>query len=110
MSEKYNGWSNYETWCVNLWLTNEEGSYHECVRLAEEAFEDVKDDDVTDAPSSLARSLESLVDEMTPDIPTGFASDLLRSALSSVDYYEIAEAFLDEVDGYPEAIKAAAEK
>ena len=24
--QEYNGWKNYETWCVNLWLTNEEGS------------------------------------------------------------------------------------
>src|SRR4051794_10856032 len=25
--KEYNGWANYETWCVHLWLTNEEGSY-----------------------------------------------------------------------------------
>src|SRR4051794_18704009 len=25
--ERYNGWANYETWCVHLWLTNEEESY-----------------------------------------------------------------------------------
>lgn len=23
----YNGWSNYETWNVKLWIDNEEGSY-----------------------------------------------------------------------------------
>ena len=22
MGEKYNGWTNYETWLVNLWLGN----------------------------------------------------------------------------------------
>ena len=25
--QTYNGWSNYETWLANLWLTNDESSY-----------------------------------------------------------------------------------
>lgn len=25
----YNGWKNYPTWCVNLWLSNDEGLYNE---------------------------------------------------------------------------------
>ncbi len=24
----YNGWSNYETWNVKLWMDNDEGSYN----------------------------------------------------------------------------------
>ena len=28
MEEKrYNGWTNYETWAVNLWIDNDQGSY-----------------------------------------------------------------------------------
>jgi hypothetical protein len=28
MTNPYNGWTNWDTWNVNLWLTNEEGLYH----------------------------------------------------------------------------------
>ena len=36
----YNGWSNYETWVVNLWLGNVEGSYNTCRSLAQRCFEE----------------------------------------------------------------------
>jgi hypothetical protein len=36
--KKYNGWSNYETWVTNLWLTNDENTYAQCREIAEAAF------------------------------------------------------------------------
>ena len=41
--DEYNGWTNRETWALNLWLTNEEGIYNETLRVLREAHkEDVK--------------------------------------------------------------------
>jgi hypothetical protein len=31
----YNGWTNYPTWCVNLWLSNDEGLYRATVELVD---------------------------------------------------------------------------
>jgi len=27
MNETYNGWTNYQTWAVKLWMDNDEGAY-----------------------------------------------------------------------------------
>ena len=83
----YNGWKNYETWNVNLWLTNDEGTYYYCMELAEEA------DDIYE----LSKQLEEFVDENNP-LTSGMYADLLGGALSAVDYYEIAEHFYNDVE------------
>jgi hypothetical protein len=99
----YNGWANYETWCVNLWLTNEEPSYHywreqaeECLREAERRLEPHL------TPREGARS--ALADQLREEIASdesfpsaGLFGDLLSAALDSVDWAEVADSFLEEV-------------
>lgn len=31
--EDYNGWTNYDTWNLNLWITNQEVTYNFCLSL-----------------------------------------------------------------------------
>ena len=93
----YNGWKNYETWNVALWIDNEPGSYHERCEMAQQAYDDNLDD-LDSAKSDLAKRLEEWVDEMKPDLGASMFSDLLGAALSEVDWYEIAENFLDDVE------------
>jgi hypothetical protein len=48
MNEKtYNGWTNYETWLVKLWIDNDEGSYHYWTERAREVYERFADADET---------------------------------------------------------------
>jgi hypothetical protein len=82
----YNGWSNYETWNVALWIDNEPGSYQARRELAKDA----KDE------SDLARSLESWIKDDAPDLGASVYSDLLGAALSEVNWYEIAENYFNE--------------
>jgi hypothetical protein len=106
-AKKYNGWANYETWCVHLWLTNEEGSYRywreEAIRHREEApscanvSEGIWSVDLSER-AGLADQLKSELEEASPIEEASLFSDLLNAALSEVDWHEVAEAFLEELD------------
>lgn len=91
MSEKYNGWTNYETWNVKLWLDNDQGSYNDMVFAAENA-EDVAD------TLDLADYIREYVEEMMPEMDASMFSDLLGAALSEVNWREIAAAYLEDAE------------
>jgi len=106
-SKKYNGWKNYETWNVQLWLDNDSMTNEIQSEWLNDAKEYVKEnpselmngiftvDDVV--KRILADRIKEFVEENNPlnDTSTMFA-DLLNSALSNVDYYEIAENIMSD--------------
>lgn len=78
----YNGWSNYETWLVGLWLNNDQASYNALVALKAEDR----------SAYSKAESLEELVRELYEFEPVGIVADLVNSAFGRVDWVEIVSA------------------
>ena len=109
MDEKntYNGWTNYETWALNLWLENEEGSYNywrgEARRHRAEASEceQVKAGTWTTEQAATFNLADALRDDLEAGSPTTEASvysDLLNAALSEVNWHEVANAFLEELE------------
>ena len=96
----YNGWTNCETWLVNLWMDNEPGS-HELVReQAREFYGQAYDEPhLTRAQRafiSLADWLKEFHEENRPELP-GVYGDLLGGALSSVNWDEIARHYIDAI-------------
>lgn len=79
----YNGWKNYETWCVKLWLDNDEWTYRDMVGKAK-AIPEVY---------SLAEEIREYVERAVPLTGASMFVDLLEKALCEVDWYEIAEAY-----------------
>ena len=82
LTTEYNGWSNRETWVINLWLTNEECYYHELRDI-------VKNFDTVDEQ---AEELEQYVRFIAgADESIGITGDLLTTSLGRVSWREIAE-------------------
>jgi hypothetical protein len=75
----YNGWSNYETWLVALWLNHDEASYN--------ALKALKAEDKSEYRK--AESLEELVRELYEFEPVGIVADLVNSAFGRVNWVEI---------------------
>src|SRR5437867_2054412 len=96
--QRYNGWPNYETWAVQLWLSNEEPSYRYWTKRAQEVWDEAAPGKYSwQTREEMAR--EALAGEIREEhehdaeVRVGGASifsDLLGAALSEVDWREIA--------------------
>lgn len=96
----YNGWSNYETWCWNLWLDNAAAAsdyMHVTVKqFYDEATHDETFTQAEAASLALSEWLKEQAEERAPKLK-GVFGDLLTHAIGMVDFYEIAKAWIDEV-------------
>jgi hypothetical protein len=101
MESTYNGWRNYETWVTNLWLSNEEGTYDHWREEARKAWREAEATDIFTryqvARHELAKHLKDEIEEHCPCWYAGLYGDLLNAALSEIDWYEVAEAFLEDI-------------
>lgn len=110
MNDKtYNGWTNYETWVVKLWMDNDEYSHDNWVRTARYIYEhDAKEQPhftkMEDAVVILADRLKNDHEEAKDEIlehmklNASLWADLLGAALSETNWHEIAENLLEDVE------------
>lgn len=111
--KKYNGWTNYETWNVALWLGNDSGSQERCEELTQAAWNDAEADKTFTreerATLDLADALKAEIEEFAPDLGASMFSDLLSAALGEVNWYEIAEHYIADLDKTSDEDEAEAE-
>lgn len=80
----YQGWTNYETRLVKLWIDNDQWSQEYWLAYAEGM-----------TAYDLAAAMKDSFEEAQPEM-SGFWADLMSSALQEVNWTEIAEAFIAE--------------
>ena len=81
----YKGCKNKPTWLVNVW-------FGDCLQesLQESGIRDVYD---------ASRYLESMVEEMQEgNVIGGFNSDLMAYVMAEIDYYELALAYIRDME------------
>lgn len=80
----YNGWSNRETWVMNLWLTNDEYMYSALQQVVK-------------ASVSIGEQAEELEDWVRSEygldgLGASVVSDLIGTSLGRIDWFEIVQS------------------
>lgn len=104
---EYNGWTNYETWVVKLWMDNDAANDSYYREQAQSVYDEAKAtqtfsraDVATIAFADFIRvEHEERQSKLMPD--AGVFTDLLNAAMTEVDWHEIAAHYID--DGLEEA-------
>ena len=99
---EYNGWYNYETWNFKLWLDNDP----ETIAYINGLFIDCKRD-----AYKLSKALEQYAYDGMPLLKKynsffkGFYGDLLGASLREINFYQIAESYLEELNEVEERLE-----
>ncbi len=101
--KKYNGWTNYETWLVKLWIDNDKGSQNFWQEEAQRIYGEAEADDTFSQAEKAALSLDEYLKEWHEEIAeqsgvptTGFVADLFNAAMSEVNWHEIAVSLIED--------------
>jgi hypothetical protein len=96
----YNGYTNYETWNVKLWIDNDQESQEYWLASARTALKDAEADNLftkeENATNYLREELKEEFHQGMPDLGASTYADLLNSAMSEVNWHEIAQDLIND--------------
>jgi len=103
--DTYNGWTNYETWNCKLWMDNEQSSQEYWRKVARWAKANPIENEYMPLDRRIVHALadnmkeqfEEQAEEWMSDQASFFA-DIFNAGLSRVNWHEIAESLLGEIE------------
>jgi hypothetical protein len=108
MCEEYNGWSNRETWAVNLWVNNDEALLELAKDYTITALQEHREDnegeggDLCDARNCLAESFEYWITEDLLTLENIAGNQALFNMLTDIgslyriNWREMADSFVSD--------------
>ena len=104
---EYNGWYNYETWNLKLWLDNDQDLCNMVQDKAKSLIKKYEGDHIEDAATELEKfnkaefAFADWLKEHTlknlPELKPGFYSDVLSASIREVNFHEIAKHICDDI-------------
>lgn len=78
---RYNGWSNKETWLLNLWYS--------------EVIIELIDERGYQSPEDIKDFMEVVLHDCEPldSLPRGLYMDFINDAFNEIDWYELASTY-----------------
>ena len=100
-NEEYNGWSNRETWCMNLWITNEPYWDESCAGMTQENLKAYPNDTRTAILNVIAEEFhEFFEDEFSHENVKDNENlyNVVREigSFHRINWHEIAEHYWEE--------------
>ena len=96
MSEKYNGWTNYETWLVNLWIDNDQGLYEDAKDQAREGLR--RGNSARKIGEDFGDQLETSLRDSNQWPEAGMIADIIATFWHEIDWEEIAEHWVEGME------------
>lgn len=93
MLPEYNGYTNYPTWNIHLWITNDQGLYEQALDIVNQDYEFnfQRDDALKDWVYDILHGVDG-----DDAFVTGMAADLLGFAMAWTNWSEITDALREE--------------
>jgi len=98
----YNGWPNYETWLVNLWLTNDAENYAAVQQIVFDIMASGSDNPETDVAETIREEVhvqwDTIANSVNPPDATwlGFFHDMVTASMADVDWQHLADCYCEE--------------
>ncbi len=90
-NKEYNGWYNYETWMVNMWMDNTQQSHEAWRQIARESIDADEGTNWFYFEDRLKEYLDFIQEDLHNNVvASGLVQDLIGAAISEVNTREIA--------------------